>query len=307
MKKLTSQQRLSMVLAVVPWLYEQGGATADEIGMQFDLPSEQVMEVLSAVQCCEIPPYGGATLGITVLDDGEVIVDPSVALERPLRLTADEAFGLVVATEAARALPGVDPDGALSRATQKLKAILGGAGGLEIELGDDPDLALLNRAMREQRSIDVSYYAAYRDEMTKRRIDPLRVYSRDGHWYLLGYCHEVQDRRTFRVDRFLEVELGEAASQLPDEATEAAEFVPDDAVQRVRLRLPMWAKTMLDQAPTEDGSEVEGMYEVTVAVTGEAWLEQLLLRVGSEAYVLEPPELRATAKSAAQRLLSRYN
>ena len=78
MKKLTSEQRLSMVLAVVPWLYEQGGATAEEIGTQFGLPSDQVMEVLSAVQCCEIPPYGGATLGITVLDDGEVIVDPSV-------------------------------------------------------------------------------------------------------------------------------------------------------------------------------------------------------------------------------------
>ncbi|MFV1989425.1 MAG: hypothetical protein ACC652_01635 [Acidimicrobiales bacterium] len=176
MKKLTSQERLSMVLAVVPWLYEQGGATADEIGTQFGLPSDQVMEVLSAVQCCEIPPYGGATLGITVFDDGEVIVDPSVALERPLRLTAGEAFGLVVATEAARALPGVDPEGALGRAADKLRATLGGFHGLEIELGDEPELDILNRAIREQRSIDVSYYAAYRDEMTRRRIDPLAMH-----------------------------------------------------------------------------------------------------------------------------------
>ncbi len=295
-----------MVLAVVPWLYEQGGATADEIGSQFGLPSEQVMEVLSAVQCCEIPPYGGATLGITVFDDGEVIVDPSVALERPLRLTADEAFGLVVATEAARALPGVDPEGALGRAADKLKAMLGGIHGLDIELGDEPELDILNQALREQRSIEVSYYAAYRDEMTRRRIDPLAVYSKDGHWYLVGYCNKAKARRTFRVDRFVEVELSGNATHLVDETVSTAGFIPDDAVQRVRLRLPAWAMPLLDQVPVEDSSQEGERYEVTVAVTGQAWLEQLLLRVGPEAEVLDPPELNDVAASAARRLLLKY-
>ncbi|MFV1989426.1 MAG: WYL domain-containing protein, partial [Acidimicrobiales bacterium] len=135
---------------------------------------------------------------------------------------------------------------------------------------------------------------------------PLAMYSKDGHWYLVGYCNEAQAQRTFRIDRFVEVELSGDATHLADRSVSTAGFIPDDAVQRVRLRLPIWAKQLLDQVPVEDSSEDGEMYEVTLAVTGEAWLEQILLRVGPEAEVLDPPELRDVASSAAQRLLSKY-
>ena len=100
----TVDERLALVLAVVPWLAEQGGATVDEIGARFSIHADEVMAVLSAAQCCEVPPYGGATIGIAVFEDGTVQVDPIVAFDRPLRFTADEAFGLVAAGRTALAV-----------------------------------------------------------------------------------------------------------------------------------------------------------------------------------------------------------
>lgn len=296
-----------MVLAVVPWLYDQGGATVEEIGEQFSLPEDEVLAVLSAVQCCEIPPYGGATLGITVMDDGEVVVDPTVALERPLRFTADEAFGLLVATQAARSLPGVASDGALSRAIEKLEQTLGTQDQLNVDLGESSNLDLLKDALNQQLSIEGSYYVAYRDEMTQRHIDPIQVYGKEGNWYLVGYCHSAEAQRTFRVDRFVDLRLSDPVSLARDADYGSEGFIPDDAVQRVRLRMPSRDRWVVERMLVEDlDDSSDGVIEVTLPVTGEVWLEQLLLRLGPEAVVLDPPELRDVGRDAAARLLNKY-
>ena len=45
---------------------------------------------------------------------------------------------------------------------------------------------------------------------------------------------------------------------------------------------------------------------VRMAVASEQWLRTLLLRLGANAEVLEPPEWRRLGADAAQQLLSRY-
>jgi hypothetical protein len=45
---------------------------------------------------------------------------------------------------------------------------------------------------------------------------------------------------------------------------------------------------------------------VTLAVSGDAFLERLLLRLGPAAEILGPPEVAELRRSAAARLLERY-
>jgi predicted DNA-binding transcriptional regulator YafY len=45
---------------------------------------------------------------------------------------------------------------------------------------------------------------------------------------------------------------------------------------------------------------------VELPVLSVRWLERLLLRLGAEAQVLDPPELRAAGATAAERVLARY-
>jgi predicted DNA-binding transcriptional regulator YafY len=51
---------------------------------------------------------------------------------------------------------------------------------------------------------------------------------------------------------------------------------------------------------------VGGRIELELFVGGEAWLERLLLRLGPDAQVIDPPEARALAAAAATRILRRY-
>ena len=43
-----------------------------------------------------------------------------------------------------------------------------------------------------------------------------------------------------------------------------------------------------------------------LAVGGTAWLERLLLQLGPQAQLLEPPDLTGLAAEAASRVLTRY-
>ena len=54
--------------------------------------------------------------------------------------------------------------------------------------------------------------------------------------------------------------------------------------------------------PTPAGDRVE----VELFVGGDAWLERLLLRLGPDARVLDPPEYATLAAEAAARVLRRY-
>ncbi len=304
-----TDDRLAMVLAVVPWLAERGGATVEEISAHFDLPADEVMSVLSVVQCCEIPPYGGDTLGIAVFDDGTVVVEPSVALDRPLRFTADEAFGLLAAGRAALAVPGADPTGPLARALDVLEQHLGG--GVAVELDAPEHLSDIRTALAARHPLEITYHVASRDEVTVRQVDPGRVAAVDGRWYLEGWCHRADGRRRFRIDR---VESMHSMDEVLDDAairraTGDGPLVPgaDPDAPRMRLRLPASRRRALEELRVDELIENDdGTIEAVVAVLGQVVVDRALLRIGPGVEVLEPAHLSSRPAEVAAAVLTRY-
>lgn len=296
------EQRLAMVLAVVPWLAEHGGSTVQEVADRFDLPPEEVLEVLSAVQCCEVPPYGGATLGIAVFPDGEIVVDPLVAFERPLDLTADEAFGLLTVARAALSLAGGQAGDPLARAVDELERRVGGE--LEVDLEAPELLDELRPWVAEGRVLELSYLSANRDELTERTVEPWGLVSSDGHWYLVAHCRRAGGRRTFRVDRIDRVvPTAETVTPPPDPDLDVS--VATDAPP-VTLRAPLDRAWVLDGVPVDSTVTVGDELEVVLPVASSVFLEQLVLRLGPGTRVLEPEHLRDLPAETARRLLERY-
>jgi predicted DNA-binding transcriptional regulator YafY len=52
--------------------------------------------------------------------------------------------------------------------------------------------------------------------------------------------------------------------------------------------------------------EPDGRLRVTFTVVGDRWLERVLLRLGPEAEVVSPGDLRDAGRDAARRVLARY-
>jgi len=62
-------------------------------------------------------------------------------------------------------------------------------------------LAKIETAISRRKTIEFSYYSLQRDETSDRKVNPYHLVFRDGQFYLIGYSHERDDVRVFRLSR----------------------------------------------------------------------------------------------------------
>lgn len=304
--------RLRRLLAIVGWLARVGRAPIAEVAARFGIPEDEVVRELELAACCGLPPYSPDALLEIIVTEDEVEADLGPELARPRRLTAAEGFALAAAARTIQAVPGADEGGALARALAKLDAALGSNRELVVDLDDPSLLGVVRQATEDRARLEIEYHSASSDETTRRVVDPLRVVSLDGHWYVDAHCHQAGGMRRFRVDRLRSVRV---VGRQPDGTTAPAEaddlgpdaFVPGPGSVPVRLALDPAAAWVTDTVPVLDVQPSgDGRQVVTLALGGRAWLERLLLGLGPHARVLDPPELVGVAAAAARRVLRRY-
>lgn len=312
--KLTAAERLERLLSIVPWVVDHDGPTIEEIAARFDYPADKLLADLNdVVSMVGLYPFTPDQLVEVEVTDDRVWIRYAEYFERPLRLTPAQGLALVAAGASLLAVPGADPGGPLARGLAKLAASLGvePSDAVEIALGPRTATAVeqLRDAVRTHHQVEIDYYAFGRDEQTTRRIDPYRVFSDNGQWYVAGFCHLAGGERLFRVDRINQLTVLDSTFEPPAEPPTATVFRPDPTDPRVRLRLAPEARWVLEHYPSEEVVELDdGSAEVTLAVSARPWLERLLLRLGPQAELLATSgDLAPTlGRDAARRILDRY-
>lgn len=299
------------MLALVPWILTHPGTTISELARRFGVGEPELQADLELLPMCGLPPYTADRLiDVWVADDGAVSIRLAEYFERPLRLTPAEGAALLAAGRALLAVPGSDASGPLATALDKLERGLGARGSLAVDVGQADNLERLTLAVADQERIEIEYYSFARDEMTTRIVEPGRVFHALGAWYLAAYCHRATADRLFRIDRVRAVRgTGERFDAAERATDEFGDFVyrpsPDDV--RVRLRLAPDAAWVVDSLPVEEAHRRrDGRYDVVLAVSGQAFLERLLLELGTQATVLGPTSARRVRAAAAARVLRRY-
>jgi len=313
--------RLARVLAIVPYVLAHPGTTIAELAERFRVSSREIEQDLELLPMCGLPPYTADRLiDVWIDDEGAVDIRLAEYFERPLRLTPAEGVAVVAAARALLAVPGADADGPLATALAKLEAVVGVSGRLAVDVGEAAHLTTIREAIDRHERIEIDYYSYARDEMTTRRVDPARVFHALGAWYLDAWCHRAAANRLFRVDRVQAVRrLGETFTPRADalgsaetERTDGSGLTglvyhprPDD--RRVTLRLAPRAAWVADELPNDQRwEEPDGSVVLTLAISEDAFLERLLLRLGRDAEVVAPPEAVEVRRAAAARVLRRY-
>jgi proteasome accessory factor C len=308
----TASERLRRLLALVPWVVANDGPTLAEVCERFDVSEADLLEELNTVFLCGVHPFTPDSLMEVDIVDGRVWIQLADYFERPLRLTPEEGLALVASGAALQAVPGADRAGPLARALDKVAGVLGidASGALEVVLGAVPEevLGVLEDARARSRQVEIDYYTYGRDERTVRTVDPWDVFTAAGEWYLTAWCHRAGGERRFRLDRVGAARLLDTTFTPPEAPPPRAVFTsgPDDPRVVLDLRPP--ARWVLEQYPVEQVEErAGGTCRVTLAVSEQAWLERLLLRLGPDAEVVAGPgDAAGAARSAARRILARY-
>lgn len=306
--QLAADARLRRLLAVVPWVASRDGPTIVEVCSRFSCTEEELVEDLELLFLCGVHPFTPDTLIDVVVDEGRVWIRFAEYFSRPLRLTPAEGLALVAAGRALLSLPGADPDGPLARGLAKLAAVLGvdpdEAVGVELGTAPAEVLAALQQASAARRRVEIEYYSYGRDAWARRVVDPHRVFAAAGQWYVAGWCHRAGGGRIFRVDRVRSATVLDAPFDPPAEPPQPPLYQPRPGDPAVVLELEPAAAWVAEHYPTEGVERVgDGRLRVRLRVSERAWLERLLLRLGTQARVVEGDDVAATA---AVRVLARY-
>lgn len=306
--------RLRRLLAMVAWLAQRGTATLGELAERFAMSEQEVEDELLLASMCGLPPYSPDQLIDFLIMDGVVEARVPEYFHRPRRLTAADALALLTAGRTLLAIPGADPAGPLAGALDKLAAALGSGDGVgvAVELDAPEHLETLRQAANDRAQIEITHYSEARDVVSDRVVDPLRMFADGGHWYLEAYCLATKRTLTFRADRVEAVRrTGETVKasrrSKPAPASTGAVFHPGADTESVTITVPPDGRWVADTYPVEDVEELKGgRIRVTLAISGDAFLERLLLRLGPGAKVIEPRARKSAQKDAARRVRARY-
>ena len=309
MPKLRADERLQLLLALIPWVASRDGPRVDDVCARFGCTQSDLVADLELLFLCGLHPYTPDVLIDVDIADGGVWIRYAEYFARPLRLTPAEGLALLAAGRTVLATSGGDDGGPLERGLAKLAAAIGVDAGeaVEIELGPVADdlLSTLRTAATGGRQVEIDYYSFGRDDRARRVVDPYAVFSAAGQWYVSGWCHRVDDERLFRVDRIATATALDSSFEPRATPPELAAYRPDAADPRVTLDLDPSARWVAEQYPVEKVEELDGGgLRVTLAASQPAWLERLLLRLGPRATVVGGDG--GVAGEAARRLLVRY-
>src|SRR5256885_15700084 len=122
---MNSTDRVGRLLNLVPYLLSRPGITVDEAAADLDVTDRQLREDLELLWVCGLPGYGPGDLIDMAFDGDTVMITYDAGIDRPLRLTQDEALALVVALRMLAEVPGAHDRAAGERALAKVQSAAG--------------------------------------------------------------------------------------------------------------------------------------------------------------------------------------
>lgn len=176
-----------------------------------------------------------------------------------------------------------------------------------------PALDKLRRAIREHRSVKMTYQGSQVPHPSQRGLDPYALVHRWGWWYVIGFCHARQEIRTFRVDRIAEITLldtifarssGFSLQIYLKNETQAQPQV----IARLRFE-PAFAHLLAGNHAYWETveSRPDGSVEVTFSAPTLEWAASTALAYGPAVEVLEPAELRVIVAEWLEATRRKYH
>ena len=193
--------------------------------------------------------------------------------------------------------------------------ITASAGGHELS----HSLAKIETAIFRHKTITFEYFTMERGEVGLRTVDPYHLLFRGGQFYLLGYAHEREALRVFRLSRIrgkvayatkAEHDFRRPADFDPRAYANLATWQFGELVGRAEIRIAERVAWLLERHFGRYGEirEIDGSAD-RLFVTDYASERQLIsfvLGLGENASVVAPPELADELKRRVALLVERH-
>lgn len=296
-------RRLTRILSMLPYVIANPGVGVDDLSNRFGYRRKELIDDLNLVFLTGLPGYGPGDLIDASVEDDEVYVDTADYFARPLRVTPTEALALLAAGMALTSAGQGSP--ALESAIAKLSAVVApqAEGGLVVDLKEPEFVGQLREGVDSHRVVTLTYTALGSGKTTERLVEPWSVFSANGNWYLSAFCRNAAAERVFRVDRIREVAATDETFDPPETAPPPeVRYTPGEEDVRTTIRLGEAAQWVADYYPVED----LGGGQIRFSSSDPSVAARLLLRLGSDAELVEGPEVAALLGEYRRGVRARY-
>jgi len=300
--------RITRILAMLPWVIANPGATVEEVCKRFGYTKHRLLEDLDVVFVSGLPGYGPGDLMVAYVEDDTVVVDMADYFANSPRLNPSEGLALLAA--AITVSESGQGDAVLESAISKLQGVLFPEGEEVLALrvkGESDTLGILRSAAKEGRVVEITYSNLSSEKTTVRSVEPWVVFASKGNWYLNGFCRLAQQERLFRVDRIREIRLlDQGFPPRQEQSIPEVSYVPSPDDIYADIELGPNAEWVLDYYPVEILEKDEERTLIRFFSPDPMVSARLLLRLGSDARLVNGEAVSSTLKKLTEEILDRY-
>lgn len=167
---------------------------------------------------------------------------------------------------------------------------------------------LISDAIGQCRVLNIEYYNS-NGECLSRNIEPYELVLRHGRWYMLSYCLEKKDIRTFKVNRISTMEMTNQNFDLRDyKHLQRDEYTKRDGVKKVlRFNKEVYYR-VVDIFDVDDVTEItEENVIVVTYLKLDSWLISMILSFGEDVKVIGPEILKKNVRDKIKEMNKIYN
>ena len=180
----------------------------------------------------------------------------------------------------------------------------------------DEMFKLIYEATIAKKRISLKYYSMETKKLGKRIIDPYAFKFNFGIWYLIGFCHQRNEVRTFRIDRVRKIEILEENFKVPesfdmDEYFKESWGIIRGQKTKVNLRFTKEVADFVAECTWHPSQKLtknkDGSLNAQFEVGGLSEIKIWILGFGENVEVLEPEKLRQELKNTAVKINHIYS
>ncbi|MEX1376145.1 MAG: YafY family protein [Eubacteriales bacterium] len=298
--------KINRLFEIVYILLNSQQVTAKELAERFEVSTRTIYRDIDILSSCNVPVYcsKGKGGGIGLLESGKM--DKAM-------LTTDEQMEILSALQGLKA---TDIDGH-NKVLGKLSTFFNSqrADWIEIDFSSfsansnwKDNFEIIKSGILNLKRVEIEY-ANMRGEISKRKIEPIKLIFKGVSWYLSAYCLNKNDYRMFKLNRIISIKmLEEVFQQHPMQPAPEGSFSPVVHKRLVFRADKSYAFRIYDDFYKDNISVDEnGDFIVSTDMYERDWMLSYILSLGDRAECMEPEDMRReigeTIKKSAEKYL----
>jgi len=310
--------RIDRVSAILIQLQSRRIVKASDIAERFNISLRTVYRDIKTLEEAGIPIIGEAGVGYSIVEGYRL---------PPVMFTREEATAFLTAEKFIEKLTDSSTTEHHKSAMYKIRAILKSAekslleeidNSIEVfkshrhhKVDNKDHLQPLLKSIAQKNILTIDYFANHSQQHTKRDIEPIGIFFKDGNWHLIAFCRMRNDYRDFRVDRINKLKASDEVfdNVHPTLKKYISQTAKEQELDLVIMMVNKEVSTHLDYQKYYNGfvseKTVGDQIEMTFLTCSLEGFARWFMMFGDQAEIISPDSLKERVGNIASAIIQK--